>query len=484
MNTLVEKFLENLGEESVSDKKTTETKSKSTTFLKLRENFQRLIQPFELEKYTDLIKKIQNERNETNYQNEDSDDEFEDEEEENIKLVNNNEVLVEIENNLSRIFQILVQVYQKKFPGLEDQVRSPLLYVKVVKKIRNKKDINGLDFSGILPNRNVLVLKLTLSNSGGTNLTEEEMKFAITCCEKIEMLSEHKDLLLKHISSKMEDVAPNLCAIIGPKITAQLIGLTGGLTQLSKLPSSTILLLGRDKKSLQGLASTSVADRYYGVIGNCDIVQNSNPDFRAKAARRVANKSVLAIRNDCFQANSNEKGLKLREEILAKLAKIQEAPPAVQEKPLPIPGEYKKKTQRGGKNARRRKELYGPTEVSKKMNRLQFGVQQVEDFDTGQAFGLLGVETGKNKIKLRPKTKAKIQKKLKAHNMGISVKSKTPFYGGNTNGLASSLAFTPLQGMSLVNPALLEKKKTKKRKYFDNFKFRKPEPRKRRKIEK
>ena len=45
-------------------------------------------------------------------------------------------------------------------------------------------------------------------------------------------LEEEKAKLLNFIESRMNKIAPNVCVIIGSRIAAQLIGLSGGLVAL------------------------------------------------------------------------------------------------------------------------------------------------------------------------------------------------------------------------------------------------------------
>lgn len=63
----------------------------------------------------------------------------------------------------------------------------------------------------------------------------------------------------------MKVFAPNLTEIVGSEIAAKLIGIAGGLENLAKLPSSTLFLLGKQKKSLMGFStSTTISHHGYG----------------------------------------------------------------------------------------------------------------------------------------------------------------------------------------------------------------------------
>jgi RNA processing factor Prp31 len=173
------------------------------------------------------------------------------------------------------------------------------------------------------------------------------------------------------------------------------------------------------------------------------------------------------------QINSNfphsSQGLKLKEEISSKMSKIIEPQQAVSKKPLPRPDE-KPRRKRGGKRARSIKEKYALTEMRMMKNRMKFGAEaEIEYRETGKGLGLLGVGGAGSKMK----TVAKVQKINTKKQKMLSLESgQSQFIRGGamtstTSGLHSSVAFTPVEGIELINPELLEKKYSDvKEKYF------------------
>lgn len=61
-------------------------------------------------------------------------------------------------------------------------------------------------------------------------------------------LNEDKQTILSDVESRMTFIAPNLSTIVGESTAAKLIGMASGLTNLSKMPSYNILLLGARRK--------------------------------------------------------------------------------------------------------------------------------------------------------------------------------------------------------------------------------------------
>lgn len=186
----------------------------------------------------------------------------------------------------------------------------------------------------------------------------------------------------------------------------------------------------------------------------------------------VATKCTLAARVDaCHESKNGAVGLSLFQEIEKKLDKLQEPPPVKFVKPLPKPIDPPRK-KRGGKRVRKMKERYAMTELRKQANRLNFA--EIEDDayqeDLGYSRGTIG-KTGTGRIRMAQvdeKTKVRISKTLQ-RNM-----QKQQGWGGSStvrkqvSGTASSVAFTPLQGLEIVNPQAAEKSGIESNKYFSN----------------
>ena len=130
-------------------------------------------------------------------------------------------------------------------------------------------------------------------------------------------------------------------------------------------------------------------------------------------------------------------------------------------KALPKPDDKPRK-KRGGKKFRNMRLKYAMTMQRKMQNVVPFGTEAQKEFrETGIGFGLLGTSG-----KLKTGEVVKDQKILKK-----KMPTVPKFPGGSsgaTNGMASSLVMTPMQGMELINPDILERKvkEAKKDNYF------------------
>ena len=65
------------------------------------------------------------------------------------------------------------------------------------------------------------------STTAGGQLTENELNECFKGCDEVLRLDRDKNRVLSFIESMMSKIAPNLCAMVGSSIAAQLIGLAG-----------------------------------------------------------------------------------------------------------------------------------------------------------------------------------------------------------------------------------------------------------------
>uniref|UniRef100_A0A8D0W9F2 U4/U6 small nuclear ribonucleoprotein Prp31 n=1 Tax=Sus scrofa TaxID=9823 RepID=A0A8D0W9F2_PIG len=289
-------------------------------------------------------------------------------------IVDANNLTVEIENELNIIHKFIRDKYSKRFPELESLVPNALDYIRTVKELGNSLDKckNNENLQQILTNATIMVVSVTASTTQGQQLSDEELERLEEACDMALELNASKHRIYEYVESRMSFIAPNLSIIIGASTAAKIMGVAGGLTNLSKMPACNIMLLGAQRKTLSGFSSTSVLP-HTGYIYHSDIVQSLPPDLRRKAARLVAAKCTLAARVDSFHESMEGKvGYELKDEIERKFDKWQEPPPVKQVKPLPAPLDGQRK-KRGGRRYRKMKERLGLTEIRKQANRMSFG---------------------------------------------------------------------------------------------------------------
>jgi U4/U6 small nuclear ribonucleoprotein PRP31 len=356
-------------------------------------------------------------------------------------IVEATNITLELGDEMSIVHKFIRDHYAKRFPELESIVTNPVDYANAVKRIGNQTDITMVDLSDILPAAIIMIVSVTASTTEGTPLEEDQMGRVIEACDEMLALEQDRIRILGYVEGRMDIVAPNLSAVTGSSIAARLMGIAGGLTALSKLPANIVQLLGNKRKASTGLSAGGI---HAGLINECDLVQTAPSSLQMKVRRLVATKCTLCARVDAFhEAAHGEVGQRFREEIQRKIEKWQDPPAPKAPKPLPAPDDQPRK-KRGGKRARKQKEKFGVTELRKQANRMAFGVEAEETLgNTGRGLGLIGRGTGK--VRLSAEQKGILGPRAKRPRIAGTA-STVP---GTATGLASSLAFTPVQGMEL-----------------------------------
>ncbi|XP_023329470.1 U4/U6 small nuclear ribonucleoprotein Prp31 [Eurytemora carolleeae] len=383
-----------------------------------------------------------------------------------LLIVEANNLAADIDHEMNTVHKYARDVYTKRFPELESLVVQPLEYLMTAKELKNELENvkNNETLLQYLTQATIMVVSVTASTTQGKPLNKEELDIVESACDMAIELAETKRKIFEYVESRMAFIAPNLSAIIGANIAAKLLGAAGGLTNLSKMPANNISLLGQQKKVSTGF-STATQLPHTGFIYYSQIVQDVPPDLRRKVARLVGTKCTLAARVDSFhQSTDGHVGLEYKEELEKKVDKLVEPPPVKNIRALKAPMDAPKK-KRGGRRVRQMKERYAVTELRKQANRMTFGELEDDSYqsDLGATRGNIGkggIGGGIRMAQVDERTKVRISQTLKKN-----LQKQQAVWGGmssigrkHTSGTASSVAFTPVQGLEIVNPVAMEKK--------------------------
>ncbi|CAO0797311.1 unnamed protein product [Mucor circinelloides] len=388
------------------------------------------------------------------------------EEDEEYKLiVQSNSMTADIDNEIQTVHKFIRDHYAAKFPELETLVYNPLEYARTVKAIGNELDVTKVDLRPILPSATIMVITVTATTTSGKPLSDHEWKLTEEACDMALDLDAARRKIMNYVESRMTVIAPNLSAVVGTPTAAKLLTAAGGLTAFCKIPSCNVQVIGNHRKTNTGFSAAHM-ERHTGYIGFAEPVLAAPQDLKRKLIKIVSAKAALAARIDAsHQSPGGEAGQKMRDEVDAKIDKLQEAPSLKVVKALPIPDEGPKK-RRGGKRVRRQNEAYAMTELRAARNRMAFGEaeEEVGYGDETEGLGMATKQVGKIRASV-----ADQRNKIKAPKL----KSFARVSGTATSGLASSLAFTPAQSMELIDPtAAVEKTKEKRaEKYFGDGAF-------------
>ncbi|MCH8022492.1 MAG: C/D box methylation guide ribonucleoprotein complex aNOP56 subunit, partial [Thaumarchaeota archaeon] len=117
-----------------------------------------------------------------------------------------------------------------------------------------------------------------------------------------------------YVEHTMEDIATNVSHLAGPMVGARLLARAGGLDRLSRMPSSTIQVLGAEKALFRALR-TGARPPKHGILFQHQDIHNAPKWQRGKIARSLAAKIAIAARIDQHGGGRNiqlEEDLKKR----------------------------------------------------------------------------------------------------------------------------------------------------------------------------
>ena len=165
-----------------------------------------------------------------------------------------NAVIANVDEELAALHRYVIAAYAPKFPEMASILPVPMEYLRVVRRIGNETDATLVDLGDLLPAAQAMVITVTSSTTAGKPLPPAALADVLAACDEAFALETAKAENLRFIESRLVTLAPNVTALLGAPVAAQLVGIAGGLTQLSRIPACNVLVLGAKKRALGGLA--------------------------------------------------------------------------------------------------------------------------------------------------------------------------------------------------------------------------------------
>ncbi|CAD25269.1 NUCLEOLAR PROTEIN SIMILAR TO NOP5 [Encephalitozoon cuniculi GB-M1] len=151
--------------------------------------------------------------------------------------------------------------------------------------------------------------------SMGVMMEESDILNIVEDAKSVLRSFEFRDELLEYIRVKMEGLAPSLTALVGEVIGGRMISKAGSLSNLAKMPGSSIQMMGAEKALFQALKSRTNTPKY-GIIYGCSLLGQVPSQHKGKIARSLASKIAIAARIDSYgEESTGEIGVKMREKI-------------------------------------------------------------------------------------------------------------------------------------------------------------------------
>lgn len=226
--------------------------------------------------------------------------------------------------------------YGLHFPELDRLVEKHETYARLVANLGRRENftVENLEKEG-LPKERVEQIAVSAEKSMGADLEEDDSVQIQALCKNTLQLYDLRQSLEGYMDSIMEDVAPNMKSLVGSLLGARLIALTGGLSNLAKLPASTVQVLGAEKALFRSL-KTGTRPPKHGMIFQHTFVHEAKRWQRGKMARALAGKLAIAARTDAF-SGGRYIGDNLKAGLEKRMKEIQEKydEPPILKKPPP-----------------------------------------------------------------------------------------------------------------------------------------------------
>jgi len=232
-------------------------------------------------------------------------------------------LLDQLDKDVNTFAMRIREWYSYHFPELIKIVPENALYARVVKLIKNRKELSQDLFEKleeILMDSSRAQAVIDASKSSmGMDISPIDLLNIDTFASRVIGLTDYRKELSAYLQSKMGQVAPNLATLIGDVVGARLISHAGSLTNLAKAPASTVQILGAEKALFRALKTRGNTPKY-GLIFHSSFIGRAGAKNKGRISRYLANKCSIASRIDAFSEDSTTVfGSKLKEQVEERL---------------------------------------------------------------------------------------------------------------------------------------------------------------------
>ena len=194
--------------------------------------------------------------------------------------------------------------YGLHFPELDNIIDSVNGYAQIVLAGKRENMSDDVFVNAGFPDSKIQMLSVVKDKSRGGDITEENLLMVQALAKNILELFDMRKNLEAQIDAQMEEIAPNITAVLGTTVGARILAKAGSLVKLSKMPASTIQVLGAEKALFRALKTGSNPPKH-GLLFQHAVVHAAPRWQRGKIARAIAAKAAIAARVDVHGAGLN-----------------------------------------------------------------------------------------------------------------------------------------------------------------------------------
>jgi len=228
-------------------------------------------------------------------------------------------LLDQLDKDINTFCMRIREWYSYHFPELIKIVPENALYAKVVKLVKNRKELTAEKLEALeailMDSARAQAVIDASKSSMGMDISPVDLLNIDMFASRVIGITEYRKELSTYLRSKMSVVAPNLAVLIGDTVGARLISHAGSLTNLAKCPASTVQILGAEKALFRALKTKGNTPKY-GLIFHSSFIGRAGAKNKGRISRYLANKCSIASRIDCFSEESTTIfGTKLKEQV-------------------------------------------------------------------------------------------------------------------------------------------------------------------------
>merc|ERR1712088_448901 len=228
-------------------------------------------------------------------------------------------LLDQLDKDINTFCMRIREWYSYHFPELIKIVPENALYAKVVKLVKNRKELTADKFEELeailMDSARAQAVIDASKSSMGMDISPVDLLNIDMFASRVIGITEYRKELSTYLRSKMSVVAPNLAVLIGDTVGARLISHAGSLTNLAKCPASTVQILGAEKALFRALKTKGNTPKY-GLIFHSSFIGRAGAKNKGRISRYLANKCSIASRIDCFsESHTKVYGEKLKEQV-------------------------------------------------------------------------------------------------------------------------------------------------------------------------
>ncbi|KAG2301436.1 hypothetical protein Bca52824_030087 [Brassica carinata] len=213
--------------------------------------------------------------------------------------------------------------YSWHFPELDKIVNDTYMYARVSMIIEDKSKLSEEHvpmLAEVLGGDEDKAREVVVAGQASFGQGDPvDMINAQTFAQRLIDLIDYRKNLYDYLVDRVNDIAPNLAALVGEMVAGRLISRAGSLRNLATFPSSKLQVLGAERALSRALRTGGKTPKH-GLIFHSSFIGRASRRNKGRIARCLAAKCSIAARVDYFGDNSStDFGEKLRGQVEERL---------------------------------------------------------------------------------------------------------------------------------------------------------------------